>query len=121
ELGELGKVDRLDQGAEDRRLGLIVIVGSSRFRGGSRRRRLCWRDRRRGYGGAGGRLRRLNDGLHPRIAITTLTEHDDTPRRRLLLGPQLLDQGRQQRTLRLLGLAAAGEPLRDLQEHLGGR
>src|SRR5690349_6005540 len=38
----------------------------------------------------------------------------------LLLGPQLLDQGRQQRTLRLLGLAAAGEPLRDLQEHLGG-
>src|SRR2546429_8907181 len=38
----------------------------------------------------------------------------------LLLGPQLLDQRRQQRTLRLLGLAAAGEPLRDLQEHLGG-
>jgi hypothetical protein len=38
----------------------------------------------------------------------------------LLLGPQLLDQGRQQRTLRLLGFAAAGEPLRNLQEHLGG-
>src|SRR5438128_8913153 len=38
----------------------------------------------------------------------------------LLLGPQLLDQGRQQRTLRLLGLAAAGEPLRNLQEHFSG-
>src|ERR1700712_5401636 len=36
------------------------------------------------------------------------------------LGPQLLDQGRQERTLGLLGLAAACQPLRYLQEHLGG-
>ena len=38
----------------------------------------------------------------------------------LLLGPQLIDQGRQERPLRLLGLAAACQPLRNLQEHLGG-
>src|SRR3954453_4193803 len=38
----------------------------------------------------------------------------------LLLGPQLIEQGRQERPLRLLGLAAACQPLRNLQEHLGG-
>src|SRR4030088_2394131 len=38
----------------------------------------------------------------------------------LLLGPQLIDQGRQERPLRLLGLAAACQPLRNLQKHLGG-
>src|SRR5580692_2538830 len=38
----------------------------------------------------------------------------------LLLCPQLLYEGRQERTPRLFGLAAAGQPLRDLQKHLGG-
>src|SRR5216683_350661 len=37
-----------------------------------------------------------------------------------LLGPQLLDEGRQERTPRLFGFATAGQPLRDLQKHLGG-
>ena len=31
ELGELGEVDRLDQGAEDRRLDLVIVVGPPRF------------------------------------------------------------------------------------------
>src|ERR1700724_400473 len=37
-----------------------------------------------------------------------------------LLSPQLIDQGRQERTPRLFGFAAACQPLRDLQKHLGG-
>src|SRR5216684_4489480 len=37
-----------------------------------------------------------------------------------LLGPQLLDEGRQERPPRLFGFAAACQPLRDLQKHLGG-
>src|SRR6185295_11550602 len=122
ELGELGKIDRLDQGAEDGGLDLIVIVGPPRLHGG-RGRRFYGRNRRRNNGRrdhlarnrrrAGSRFRRLNGGLcYPRIAITTLTEHDGTPNRRLLLGPQLVEQRRQQRTLGLLGLATAGEPLR---------
>src|SRR5450432_2270132 len=37
-----------------------------------------------------------------------------------LLGPQLLDEGRQERTPRLFGFATACQPLRDLQKHLGG-
>src|SRR3954469_16006136 len=94
ELGELGKVDRLDQGTEDGRLDLVVIVGSPRLHGGRGRRRLhgCdWRrsDGRRGHFARNGRrrsgLRRLDGGLHyPRITIisTTLTEHDGTPRGR---------------------------------------
>src|SRR3954451_5037615 len=94
ELGELGKVDRLDQGAEDGRLDLVVIVGSPRLHGGRGRRGLhgCdWRrrDRRRGHFARNRRhrsgLRRLDGGLHyPRITIisTTLTEHDGTPRGR---------------------------------------
>src|SRR6202022_4503967 len=37
-----------------------------------------------------------------------------------LLGPQLLDEGRQERTPRLFGFATACQPLRDLRNHLGG-
>src|SRR5260221_2413004 len=37
-----------------------------------------------------------------------------------LLGPQLFEEGRQERTPRLFGFATAGQPLRDLQKHLGG-
>src|SRR5581483_2381958 len=37
-----------------------------------------------------------------------------------LLLPQLADQGREQPAPLLLGFAAARQPLRDLQEHLGG-
>src|ERR1700683_45164 len=36
-----------------------------------------------------------------------------------LSSPQLIDQGRQQRRPRLWGSAAACQPLRDLQNHLG--
>ena len=53
ELGELGKVDRLDQGAEDRRLDLVVAVRPPRIDRGRRRRRLGRRDRRRGNDGRG--------------------------------------------------------------------
>src|SRR6185503_3226126 len=53
--------------------------------------------------------------LSLRLPNTMALHADD-----LFLGPQLFDQGRQQRTLRLLGFAAASEPLRNLQEHLGG-
>jgi hypothetical protein len=53
EFGELGKVDRFDQGAEDRRLDLIVGVRPPRVDGGRGRRRLCRRDRRRGNDGRG--------------------------------------------------------------------
>ena len=94
ELGELGEVDRLDQGAEDRRLDLVVIVGAPRLHRRRRwRRRFRRRDRRRGNGrscdfarngcSAGNRFRRLKSGLRrPRIAIisATLTEHFSTPR-----------------------------------------
>ena len=50
ELGELGEVDRLDQGAEDRRLDLVVVVRAPRFDGRRGRRRLGGRQRRRGDG-----------------------------------------------------------------------
>src|SRR6185437_10930998 len=49
----------------------------------------------------------------------TLTKHDDTPCGWLPC-PQLLDQGRQEGTPRPFGLAAACQPLRDLQKYLGG-
>ena len=53
ELGELGKVDRLDQGAEDRRLDLVIIVGAPRFHRGRRRRRFGGNHRRRSDDGRG--------------------------------------------------------------------
>src|SRR4029453_5561273 len=62
-----------------------------------------------------GFITRVSLSFPLRLPNTMALHADD-----LLLGPQLLDQGRQQRTLRLLGLAAAGEPLRDLPEHIGG-
>src|SRR5713226_3879462 len=37
-----------------------------------------------------------------------------------LLGAQLFEEGRQERTPRLFGFATACQPLRDLQKHLGG-
>src|ERR1700737_3461987 len=43
-LGELGEIDRLDQGAEDRRLALVIGVGPPRFHPG-RRGRFAWRKR----------------------------------------------------------------------------
>src|SRR6202035_5992294 len=46
ELGELGEVDRLDQGAEDRRLDLVIGVRPPRF--GDRRGRPGRRERGRG-------------------------------------------------------------------------
>src|SRR3954466_16202636 len=49
ELGELREIDRLDQGAEDRRLDLIVGVGTPRLDRSDRRRRSCGRQWRRGY------------------------------------------------------------------------
>ena len=39
ELGELGEVDRLDQGAEDRALGLVIGLGMPRVGRGRRQRR----------------------------------------------------------------------------------
>src|SRR5439155_13413743 len=133
ELGELGEIDRLDQRAEDRRLDLIVIVRAPRFHRGRRwwRWRFCRGHRWRRDGRRRNLARRRHAGrgrrhggarfYRPRIAFSsaTLTKH-----RALQAGgslaPQFLDQWRQERAFRLLGLAAAGQPLRDLQEHLGG-
>ena len=46
EFGELGKVDRFDQGAEDRGLDLVIAVRPPRVDGGRGRRRFCRGDRR---------------------------------------------------------------------------
>ena len=94
EFGELGKVDRLDQGAEDRRLDLIIGVRSPRFDRRRGRRGFGRRERRRGNGGgalarngrrrAGSWFRHAGGGLRrPCIGFcsATLTKHDDTPRR----------------------------------------
>ncbi len=92
ELGELGKVDRFDQGAEDGRLDLIIAVRPPRFHGGRRRRWFGWCDRRRGNSGRrggprnGGRrtgnwFRYAGRGFcRPLVAFSaTLTKHDSTP------------------------------------------
>ena len=106
ELGELGKVDRFDQGAEDCRLDLIIGVGPPRVDGGRRCRGFCGRERRRGNAGrrrltrrnsrrAGRWLQHADGGFHwPRIVFcsATLTKHDGTPCG-CLLGPQLLEEG----------------------------
>src|ERR1700682_5667634 len=96
EFGELGKVDRFDQGAEDGRLDLIIVVRPLRVDGGGGRRRLGGRERRRGNGRrrwftqnsrrrAGRRLRHTGSGFRPRIVFSsaTLTKHDGTPYGRL--------------------------------------
>ena len=106
ELGELGKVDRLDQGAEDRRLDLVIVVRAPRFDRGRGRRRLGRRERRRGdgrrrrrraaaaaapAGGSGapaaGFVARESPSVPLRLPNTTALHAGG------LLGPQLLDQG----------------------------
>src|ERR1700724_2367974 len=54
------------------------------------------------------------------VSLSPLRLPNTTCHSRDLLLPQLADQGREQSAPLLLGFAAAGQALRDLQKHLGG-
>src|SRR5581483_9236526 len=59
-------------------------------------------------------------GFGSLVSLSPLRLPNTTCHSNDLLLPQPADQGREQAAPGLLGFAAAGEPLRDLQEHLGG-
>src|SRR6185436_18352737 len=141
EARELREIDRLDQRAEHRALGLVVAlrapgVDRQRLRlggetGGRGRRR---QDRRTEAGGwnrlqavAALRCHRRRGGLACRgrggrhrtgLGGTTLTEHGSFPWTLLFSAQQLAEQRREQAALRFLHLGAAGEQLREQAERL---
>ena len=76
-----------------------------------------WRPGPRADSLIAGGFRRLKSGLgcpHVPIVSATLTKHDVLTPRGPLFGPQLFEQGRQEGPPRLLGFAAACQPLRHL-------